>query len=146
MARPFLILMALAATACSPPPAPVASAAPSAALFVLAQPNVTIAADPAPPFTYWAPEGATIRNHPNVPGLWQAFVGGKNVATYFGDACGASRLQAYVGKPLQSFPPSAPGAEVRTACETCPVHDDLRPSRINVIHDNAETIVKIACY
>lgn len=146
MALRVLGLWALALAACSPPAAPAGSAAPSAAAFVLPQPNVTIAADPPPPFTYWAPEGATIRNHPHVSGIWQAFVGGKNVATYFGDSCGAASMQAHIGKSASSFPAPAPGIEVRTACETCAVHDDLRPNRINVIHDDAGTITRIACY
>lgn len=145
MAPRFLLLTALAAMACSPRREPVASAAPSIAPFVLAQPNVTIAADPAPPFTYWAPEGSTIRNHVN-PGIWNAFVDGRNVATYFGDACGASGYQAYVGQPLKSLPPPPNGVDMRLSCETCAVNDDLRPNRMNVIHNSAETIVKIACY
>lgn len=138
----FIILAALAMS-CAPPRE---AAAPSAAPFALAQPKVVVEADPPPPFTYWAPEGATIRNHPNGPGLWNAYVDGRNVATYFGDACRASAFQAYVGQPLKSLPPPPNGVSVRTSCETCAVNDDLRPNRMNVIHDDAETIVRIACY
>ncbi len=106
-----------------------------------------IEADPPPPFTYWAPEGATIRNHPNVPGLWNAFVDGRNVATYFGDECRASEFQRFVGAPVQSFPAPPPGVELRTSCETCPVNDDLRPSRMNVIFNEAtQEITRVACY
>ena len=38
----------------------------------LATPNVVMEADPLPPFTYWAPESATIRNHPRMDGVWIA--------------------------------------------------------------------------
>ena len=31
---------------------------------VLATPQVVMAADPQPPYTYWAPENSTSRNHP----------------------------------------------------------------------------------
>lgn len=146
MSPRFVTFAALLAASCAPPrEAAELSAAPSIAPFVLPQPNVTIAADPPPPFTYWAPEGSTIRNHPN-PGIWNAFVDGRNVATYFGDACRASAFQAYVGQKVQSLPPPPSGVDVRLSCESCAVNDDLRPNRMNVIHDSAETIVRIACY
>jgi hypothetical protein len=114
--------------------------------FQLPHPNVTVEADPAPPFTYWAPDGAVIRNHGN-PGVWIAYVDGRNVATYFGDACHASELQAYVGQPLSAVPAPAPGLSLRTSCTTCAVNDDLRPDRVNVVYEEAtQRIVSIACY
>lgn len=106
-----------------------------------------IEADPPPPFTYWAPEGATIRSHPSVPGLWNAFVNGRNVATYFGDACRASEFQRFVGSPVQSFPAPPAGVEICNSCETCAVNDDLRPNRMNVIFDEAtQEVTRVACY
>jgi hypothetical protein len=124
-----------------------ASAPPLQAAFVLPDPSVVMEANPPPPFTYWAPEGATIRNHPNVPGIWNAFVEGRNVATYFGDQCRASGYQRFVGQPLQSMPQPAEDTELRVSCSDCPVNSDLRANRINVIFDQGtQKITQIACY
>jgi hypothetical protein len=142
--KPVALFMLLSLAACSRPSETASSAAPP---FALPMPSVVIAADPPPPFTYWAPEGATIRNHPNVPGVWQAFVNERNVATYFGDACKASEYQRYVGQPQESFPAPPPGIEVRPSCETCAVNDDLRPNRINVLFNEAtQKVTRVACY
>jgi len=104
-------------------------------------------ADPPPPFTYWAPEGAVITNHPHVPGIWFADVDGRRVATYFGDDCHASQMQQLVGEPLQSLPPQPAGAEWRVSCGGCPVNSDLRPDRVNILFDDTTQVVEqIACY
>ncbi|GAM98548.1 hypothetical protein U91I_02183 [alpha proteobacterium U9-1i] len=144
----WFLALTLALSACSaqpnssaPEPAPAASVPP------LAQPNVTMEADPPPPFTYWAPEGSTIRNHPHAPGIWHAFVDGRQTDIYFGDACRASEWQYLVGQPLQSLPRTPAGMELRPSCETCAVNSDLRRNRINVLFDEpTQTITKIACY
>ena len=103
-------------------------------------------ADPPPPFTYWAPEGSIIRNHGN-PGLWVAYLNGRNVKTYFGDQCRASTWQHLVGQPVSSVPTPPPGTELRTSCTSCAVNDDLRPNRINVLFDeHTQRITEIACY
>lgn len=121
-------------------------AAPVTDTFELPRPNVIVEADPAPPFTYWAPEGSVIRNHGN-PGLWVAYLNGRNVKTYFGDQCHASSLQQFVGQPLSAMPPAPEGTIVRTFCTTCERHDDLRPNRINVaFNETAQLIEEIACY
>lgn len=142
--------LALILAACSQPSTPVESATPAAPEpppFELPKPTVVMEADPAPPFTYWAPEGATIRNHPNVPGLWNAFVDGQNVATYYGDDCRASDYQRFVGANADAVPTPPPPVEVRLSCETCPVNSDLRMNRMNVIFEEASrTVTKIACY
>jgi len=103
-------------------------------------------ADPPPPFTYWAPEGSVIRNHGN-PGLWVAYLNGRNVKTYFGDQCRASTWQYLVGQPVSALPRSPPGTELRASCTSCAVNDDLRPNRVNVLFDEAtQRITEIACY
>jgi hypothetical protein len=63
-----------------------AEVAPVAA-FALAKPNVVMAADPQPSFTYWAPDYATILNHPCQPGIWIAESPGGSRKHYFGDSC-----------------------------------------------------------
>ena len=141
----LLFLGLVGASACSqretPPEPPAAS-------FELPRPAVEMRADPAPPFTYWAPEGAVITNHPDVEGIWFADVNGRRVATYFGDQCRASELQRYIGSPLQSFPSSAPaGMELRLSCTTCAMNQDLRRNRINVLFDEAtQRIERIECF
>jgi hypothetical protein len=114
--------------------------------FELAQPNVVVEADPPPPFTYWAPEGAVIRNHGN-PGLWVAYLDGRSVEIYFGDQCRASEWQHFVGQPLGAVPEPPAGISVRTSCSTCATTDDLRPDRINVVFDeSSQRVVEIACH
>lgn len=146
------VLTAIGLAGCSPPAVsnPERDAAPgesASAPYELPQPKITMEATPPPPHTYWAPEGATIRNHPHVPGIWLAFVDGRNVASYYGDQCRASEYQRFIGEPLLSIAPPPPGMEERRSCEGCPVNADLRPDRVNVIFDNAtQTIVQVACY
>lgn len=151
----FLIGFALVcgSLACSPTeqadePAPRAPMEDSGSppTFALPRPNVVMEADPPPPFTYWAPEAATIRNHGN-PGIWIAVVDGRNVKTYFGDQCLASQWQRYVGQPLSVLPPAPAGMTVRPYCTTCAKTDDLRGDRINVVFDEAtQTIQEIGCH
>ncbi|MDO1558371.1 hypothetical protein Q0812_02885 [Brevundimonas sp. 2R-24] len=101
-------------------------------------------ADPPPPFTYWAPEGSVIRNHGN-PGLWVAYVNGRQVKTYFGDDCGASRRQGLVGASVERLPPES--ARWRVFAQDQPVTDDLRPGRTNVVYDpQTRLILEVACY
>lgn len=144
--------LALAFAACSPAPSPTVvnetQPAPAGSTpFQLAQPTVVMEASPAPPFTYWAPDGATIRNHPDVPGVWHAFVGDRNSAIYFGDDCGASGYQRYIGETVDAVPAPPPVVEVRESCDGCPVNDDLRRNRMNIIFDEGTgKVVKIACY
>ena len=62
------------------------------------------------------------------------------------DACGAGRYQGYVGRPLSSLPPPAPGENRRTACNRCPVTMDYSERRLNVFYDErTQTITQIRC-
>jgi hypothetical protein len=143
----FLTLI-VALAACSAETTPdSAPATPAPAPFALPQPHVVMQADPPPPQTYWAPEGSTIINHPDVPGIWYATRNGDRVETYFGDACHASDYQRFVGQPRASMPQPPADTELRTSCTTCPVHSDLRANRINVLfNEQTQVIEKIACY
>jgi hypothetical protein len=115
--------------------------------FILPSPSVVMAADPAPPFIYWAPQGATIRNHPDVPGIWLAEADPGAQKTYFGDACGAAMYQHLVGTRWSGLTEMPPATEIRTFCTSCARTDDLRPSRINIAIDEATSIVsEIACF
>ena len=146
--------LALFVASCSPPDTARSNAAqdatpaePAPAPFELPTPTIVMEASPAPPFTYWAPEGATIRNHPNVPGIWNAFVDDRDVATHFGDDCRASEYQRFVGQDMEALPAPPPGVEVRPSCEGCAVNSDLRRDRMNVIFDeDTQTITRIACF
>lgn len=131
--------------ACAPATQSAAPPETPPAAYALPDPNVTIAADPAPPFTYWAPEGSTIMNHPHQPGIWTAETQGGRVY-YFGDACRASEFQRFVGQPLSALPPPPEGTERRTFCTTCAHTDDLRLNRMNIAFDEAtQTIEQIFC-
>ena len=108
--------------------------------------GVTVQADPPPPFTYWAPPGSVIRNHGN-RGLWVAYLNGRQVKTYFGDDCGASRLQGWVGQGVDDLPALPPVLPQRNSARGEPVTQDLMPNRINVIYDGrTRRVVEVACY
>lgn len=108
--------------------------------------GVTVRADPPPPFTYWAPPGSVIRNHGN-PGLWVAVLNGRQVKTYFGDDCGASRLQGWIGLREDELPALPPVLPQRNFAQGQPVTQDLVPNRINVIYDpQTRRVVEVACF
>ncbi|EAB6718025.1 hypothetical protein DUP91_27260 [Salmonella enterica subsp. enterica] len=103
-------------------------------------------ADPAPPFTYWAPEGSTIRNHPRVDGVWIAETDGKPTITYFGDQCRASQFQQLVGKPLDALPERPADANWRLACTECAVHSNLDRKRMNVVYEEESKVIStVSC-
>ncbi|WCM27347.1 hypothetical protein NDN01_25760 [Sphingomonas sp. QA11] len=115
-------------------------------LTELAKPNIVMEADPVPPFTYWAPEGATIRNHPRQVGVWVAQGAGQPDRYYFGDQCGASGYQQFVGRSLAEMPSAPTGAVWRTHCSACAVTQDLAMARLNISFDErTQTIDRIAC-
>ncbi|WP_374275413.1 hypothetical protein [Brevundimonas sp.] len=109
-------------------------------------PGVTIAADPAPPFAYWAPEGSVIRNHPSSPGIWIA-EGEGEVVYYFGDACGASRYQIdTVGTDRATIEDLSPEVEVRDYVQGDVLIQNLVPTRINIERDGpGGRILSISC-
>lgn len=112
----------------------------------LPQPNVVMEADPPPPFTYWAPEGAAIRNHPRIGGIWIAQRDGEHDRYYNGDQCLASRYQQFVGRTLDEMPEAPEGAHWRMSCSTCEITSDLRQGRLNVTYDeDTRAVVSIAC-
>ncbi|MER8827744.1 hypothetical protein NKH73_06780 [Mesorhizobium sp. M0938] len=118
----------------------------SSAALKLAEPRVVIEADPAPPFTYWAPEGSTIRNHPRNPAIWVAHIAGQPQRYYYGDQCQASRYQHLLGRPLTEMPDAPKDAIWRIHCSTCARTSDLGWARMNISYDeDTRTIVEIAC-
>lgn len=112
----------------------------------LATPNVVMESDPPPPFTYWAPENSTIRNHPRIAGVWIAEIEGQPTRYYYGDQCRASQFQHLVGQSLDALPRKPAGAIWRMACSTCAVTSDLGRERMNVSYDNdSRLITSISC-
>ena len=112
----------------------------------VAKPDVVMAANPQPPFTYWAPEGSTIRNHPDQPGIWIAETTDGAREFYFGDRCRASEFQRYVGKSIDALPEKAAGATWRLICSTCAAESDLHPERMNVSFDQETRMISgISC-
>ncbi len=112
----------------------------------LATPNVVMGADPHPPFTYWAPQGSTIRNHPRDPLTWIAESADGSRKYYFGDQCRASAFQRFVGRPLDALSEKPVGAVWRMACSTCAVTSDLGRDRMNVVYDEeTRAITEISC-
>ncbi|WP_146119514.1 hypothetical protein [Phyllobacterium phragmitis] len=112
----------------------------------LAEPKVVMEADPPPPFTYWAPENSTIRNHPRDPLTWIAETEGGSRLYYFGDQCRASQFQHFVGQPVDALPDKPAGATWRMACSTCAVTSDLGRERMNVSYDeDSRAITSISC-
>ncbi|MET1756508.1 hypothetical protein ABVV53_13775 [Novosphingobium sp. RD2P27] len=112
----------------------------------LPEPNVVMAANPPPPFTYWAPVGSTIRNHPREADIWIAEVDGRPAEYYFGDQCHASQYQRFVGQHLDALPEKPANAIWRTACATCAVTSDLQRKRMNIAYeDDTREITAISC-
>jgi hypothetical protein len=117
-----------------------------AATSSLAKPNVVMAADPQPPFTYWAPENSTIRNHPRQPGIWIAESPDGSRKYYFGDQCRASEFQRFIGQPLDALPAKPADATWRPSCSTCARTSDLGWRRMNISYDEeTKTIDEISC-
>lgn len=111
-----------------------------------ARPNVVMAADPQPPFTYWAPENSTIKNHPRQPGIWIAESEDGSRKFYFGDQCRASEYQRFIGQPLDALPKKPADATWRLACSTCARTSDLGWTRMNVsFNEETKTIDEISC-
>lgn len=122
--------------AASAPPEPPPQSTP-------ASPSVEIIGAP-PPFTYWAPAGSRIEPHPTNPGVWIAKLRGQT-RYYFGDGCGASRYQSYVGRKLEALPTRPEGAEWRFIDGAH--NQDLRFGRLNIHHDAATRVItEIACH
>ena len=112
----------------------------------LATPNVVMAADPRPPFTYWAPENSTIRNHPREPGIWIAESTDGSRKYYYGDQCRASEFQRFVGQSVDALPEKPADATWRLTCSTCMVTSDLGWKRMNVSFDQQTKVISdISC-
>jgi hypothetical protein len=52
--------------------------------------------------------------------------------------CGAAELQWLVGRPRTEIPVPTVLTNRRVSCTTCPVTQDLRPERLNILY-NATT-------
>lgn len=140
----FASALTLLGACSSEPEVPVATH--PAASSGLATPVVTMAADPPPPFTYWAPEGSTIRNHPNDQGAWIAERADGTRKFYFGDQCRASERQGWVGQSVDTLPQTPSGQKWRTACTTCAVTSDLQRDRLNISYDETtRRVVEVSC-
>ena len=110
------------------------------------KPNVVMAADPRPPFIYWAPRRSTIRNHPLQPGIWIAESTDGSRKYYFGDQCRASDFQRFVGQSVDALPQKPANATWRLACSTCARVSDMDWIRMNVTFDQqTRTINDISC-
>lgn len=107
----------------------------------LAHPHVVMKADPAPPFTYWAPEDSTISKHPVNKGVWVATTAAGDRHFYFGDQCRASAFQHLLGKSIETLPDKPADADWRTYCTTCLKHDDLKFTRMNVSFDQSSGVI-----
>jgi hypothetical protein len=111
-----------------------------------AAPSVVMAADPQPPFTYWAPAHSTVRNHPRQPGIWVAESKGGSRKYYFGDQCRASEFQSFVGQSVDALPGRPANTKWRLACSTCAGLSDMDWMRINVTYDQqTRKINDISC-
>ncbi len=62
------------------------------------------------------------------------------------DSCGASALQALVGRPRTEIPVPINPSRRRVVCTTCPMTQDIRPDRLTILF-NAETgrVTKLIC-
>ena len=62
------------------------------------------------------------------------------------DACGAAAHAYLVGKPRSEIPIPVDPSSRRVACSTCPVTEDFRPTRLNILYDTQSGLVtSVAC-
>jgi hypothetical protein len=60
-------------------------------------------------------------------------------------SCGAEALQHLVGQPVANFTPPPQAKAVRVIGPDMAVTMDFRPDRLNVEHDKANIITRVAC-
>ncbi|MER2535267.1 MAG: hypothetical protein ABTQ31_08890 [Rhizobiaceae bacterium] len=112
----------------------------------LLKPAVRMNADPEPPFTYWAPEGSSVVNHPRVKGVWIAEIEGKASVYYFGDLCKASEFQMLVGSGRDHLPAKPQNANWRFICSGCAALSDLHYDRLNILFDEKTDLIEsVSC-
>lgn len=58
------------------------------------------------------------------------------------DACGASNLQALVGRPRSLIPVPVDPSRQRVACTTCPAAQDVDPGRITFLFDARSGLIQ----
>ncbi|WP_433947432.1 hypothetical protein [Brevundimonas diminuta] len=140
-----LLVGAMTVGACTAEPeASVADT--SSRSVALATPAVEMEADPPPAFTYWAPEGSTIRNHPQDPNIWIAEGTDGSRTYYFGDQCRASERQDWVGQPVETLPKPPVDAVWRIGTTTSPQTSDLRRERLNIsVDEKTRRVARVAC-
>lgn len=67
------------------------------------------------------------------------------------DQCGAEKVARFIGEPYDErrraeIAQIVGDVEIRAFGESDPVTDDMRPGRLNIVHDAQRRIVKVACY
>ena len=62
------------------------------------------------------------------------------------DACGASKLQALVGKPLGAIDVKSLPSVPRQIGPDLAVDADYQPTRLNIEYDGKNTITKVSCF
>ena len=62
------------------------------------------------------------------------------------DACGASKLQALVGKPLGTLDVKTLPSVPRQIGPDMAVTDDYQPDRLNVEYDAKNIVTKVSCF
>ena len=61
------------------------------------------------------------------------------------DACGASRLQHLVGKPVAGFDQAAVKGPLRIIGPDMGVTMDYNPDRLNILHDRKKIVESVTC-
>jgi hypothetical protein len=58
------------------------------------------------------------------------------------DVCGAKSMQSLIGKQRTEIPVPVDPNRRRVTCTTCPVTQDFRPDRINILYDADTGVIK----
>lgn len=57
-------------------------------------------------------------------------------------ACKADQYQRYVGRNRSELPAAPAGETWRVTCTTCPVTMDYNPRRLNIVYDQATSVIR----
>ncbi len=78
---------------------------------------------------------------PPLPGTPGAHAGGVSLVSPVPSTCEAPSLTYLIGKPRTNIPVPVDPSKRRVSCTTCPVTEDYRPERTDILFDQTTGLV-----